>query len=51
MGMKAPSEGAQTPLLLLFGDIEGSGRYYGSDGERSPLDRYRAPGAPPYRGE
>jgi NAD(P)-dependent dehydrogenase (short-subunit alcohol dehydrogenase family) len=39
------------PLFLLFGDPpfpEGNGRYYGSDGVRSPLDRYRGPGDPPY---
>lgn len=37
------------PLHLIFGDeIEGNGRYYGSDAVRSPLDRYRGPGDPPY---
>ena len=39
------------PLFLLFGDPpfpEGNGRYYGSDGVRSPLDKYRGPGDPPY---
>ena len=36
------------PLFLLFGDPEGNGRYYGSDGVRSPLDCYRGPGDPPY---
>ncbi len=51
LGMKPPSEGAKAPLFLLFGEPEGNGRYYGSDAERSPLDRYRAPGAPPYRGD
>jgi len=49
-GMKPPDEGAKTPLALLFGELEGNGRYYGSDGLRSPLDRYRAPGSPPYTG-
>lgn len=48
LGMKPPEEGARTPLLLLFGELDGNGRYYGSDGKRSPLDRYRAPGSPAY---
>jgi NAD(P)-dependent dehydrogenase (short-subunit alcohol dehydrogenase family) len=51
LGMKAPEDGARSPLLLLFGELEGNGRYYGSDGKRSPLDAYRAPGSPPYSGE
>ncbi len=50
LGMKPPSEGAKAPLHLLFGDLEGNGRYYGSDAKRSPLDRYRAPGSPAYTG-
>lgn len=39
------------PLYLLMGDPPfpgGNGRYYGSDAVRSPLDRYRGPGDPPY---
>ncbi|MEM9461744.1 MAG: SDR family NAD(P)-dependent oxidoreductase [Myxococcota bacterium] len=51
MGMKSPAEGARAPLALLFGELEGNGRYYGSDAKRSPLDRYRAPGSEPYTGE
>jgi NAD(P)-dependent dehydrogenase (short-subunit alcohol dehydrogenase family) len=51
LGMKTPAEGARTPLHLLFGAPQGNGRYYGSDGKRSPLDRYRAPGSPEYTGE
>mmetsp|Transcript_18598 Transcript_18598/g.62349 ORF Transcript_18598/g.62349 Transcript_18598/m.62349 type:complete len:132 (-) Transcript_18598:33-428(-) len=50
MGMKEPAHGAQVPVRLVLGDVEGSGRYYGSDGLRSPLDCYRAPGDPPYEG-
>lgn len=50
MGMKRPADGARCPLQLLFDELEGNGRYYGSDGRRSPLDRYRAPGSPPYEG-
>lgn len=51
MGMKAPREGATSAIFLLFGVPEGSGHYYGSDAKRSPLDRYRAPGTPPYTGD
>ena len=51
MGMKSPKAGTVAPLLLLFGELEGTGRYYGSDGLRSPLHRYRSPGDPPYTGE
>lgn len=50
LGMKPPSEGAKAPTFLLFGELEGNGRYYGSDAKRSPLDRYRAPGSAPYTG-
>lgn len=49
MGMKTPREGASAPLHLLFGEVD-SGSYYGSDAERSPLDRYRSPGDPPFTG-
>jgi len=48
LGMKTPDEGARTPLYLLFGELEGNGPFYGSDGKRSPLDRYRSPGSPAY---
>ncbi len=51
LGMKPPSEGAKAPTFLLFGELEGNGRYYGSDAKRSPLDRYRAPGSAPYIGD
>lgn len=50
LGMNPPSAGARAPMHLLFGDLEGNGRYYGSDAQRSPLDRYRSPGSPPYTG-
>ena len=51
LGMKTPREGAESAIFLLFGEPEGSGHYYGSDAKRSPLDRYRAPGTPPYTGD
>ncbi len=50
LGMKSPREGANSAIFLLLGDPEGTGQYYGSDAQRSPLDRYRAPGSPPYTG-
>ena len=51
MGMKAPAHGAKTPVFLMLGDPGGTGWYFGSDQERSPLDRYRSPGDPPYTGD
>lgn len=48
-GMKTPADGARAPMKLLFEDLPGNGRYYGSDGKRSPLDRYRAPGSPEFQ--
>lgn len=50
MGMKPPEEGVVSTMFLLFGDPPGNGRYYGSDAQRSPLDRYRSPGSPAYTG-
>ncbi|MBS1256760.1 MAG: 2-(R)-hydroxypropyl-CoM dehydrogenase [Deltaproteobacteria bacterium] len=51
MGMKSPEEGASASIFLLMGTPEGSGHYYGSDCLRSPMDRYRSPGDPPYTGD
>ena len=51
LGMKPPVEGTRSALYLLFGDVEGRGWYFGSDAVRSPLDRYRSPGDPPYTGD
>ena len=50
LGMSPPSEGTRSAMFLLFDEPEGNGRYYGSDAVRSPLDRYRAPGSPPFLG-
>lgn len=50
VGMKTPADGAKAPLHLLFDPLDGNARYYGSDAQRSPLDRYRAPGSEPYTG-
>jgi NAD(P)-dependent dehydrogenase (short-subunit alcohol dehydrogenase family) len=51
VGMKPPEEGTTAQMFLLFGEPEGSGWYFGSDARRSPLDRYRSPGDPPYTGD
>jgi NAD(P)-dependent dehydrogenase (short-subunit alcohol dehydrogenase family) len=51
LGMKPASAGAYSALHLLFSELKGNGWYYGSDAQRSPLDRYRSPGDPPYTGE
>merc|ERR1712136_483359 len=45
---KPPAEGTKAALHLLLFELEGNGRFYGSDAVRSPLDRYRNPGDPPY---
>jgi len=50
MGMKSPEEGASASIFLLMGNPSGSGHYYGSDCVRSPLDKYRSPGDPPFTG-
>jgi NAD(P)-dependent dehydrogenase (short-subunit alcohol dehydrogenase family) len=50
-GMKSPAEGARVVMTLLFGQPRATGHYYGSDGLRSPLDSYRAPGSPEYSGD
>ncbi|KAG8470814.1 hypothetical protein KFE25_009235 [Diacronema lutheri] len=51
MGMKSPKDGTVSAMALLFGPVGESGRYFGSDAVRSPLDKYRAPGDAPYTGE
>jgi len=51
MGMKQPKDGTVAPMHLLFGDLPASGWYYGSDAQRSPMHKYRAPGDPPYDGK
>jgi hypothetical protein len=51
MGMKSPEAGAVSCLHLLFSDLHGArGQYFGSDAIRSPIDKYRGPGDPPYTG-
>jgi len=56
LGMKTPAEGAKAALYLTMADLRTdipgyeSGRFYGSDGVRSPLHKYRSPGSPAYDG-
>ena len=45
IGMQPPAAGARAPMHLLFEELAGNGRFYGSDAQRSPLDRYRSPGS------
>ena len=45
---KPPAEGTVGIKHCLFGDLEASGYYYGSDAVRSPLHFMRNPGEPPY---
>jgi carbonyl reductase 1 len=50
----SPEKGAVTPIKLLMDscfETLPTGRYYGSDCVRSPLNVYRNPGDPPYEGE
>ena len=50
-GAKDPDEGTRSTMYLLFDDdLQGNGRFYGSDARRSPLDVPRDPGTPPYEG-
>ena len=51
MGMKTPEQGSSASVFLMTGEVPGSGMYFGSDCLRSPLDRYRSPGDPPYEGD
>ena len=51
MGMKTPEQGSSASIFLMMGEVPGSGMYFGSDCLRSPLDRYRSPGDPPYEGD
>jgi NAD(P)-dependent dehydrogenase (short-subunit alcohol dehydrogenase family) len=49
-GNLTPEQGTKSALVCLFNKLEGNGRYYGSDGLRSPLHKSRDPGTPEYRG-
>jgi len=45
-----PEAGTRAAHKLLFAKLEGNGRFYGSDGLRSPLHLQRDPGTPEYTG-
>lgn len=47
----SPEKGTIAPLHCLFNEAVVSGAYYGSDAVRSPLDKYRGPGEPPFEPE
>ena len=49
MGMKTPAQGTASCIHLLMNDVN-TGHYFGSDCVRSPIDKYRAPGAPAFNG-
>ena len=51
-GALPPAQGTIAINHLLFdAAVPGGGRYYGSDGKRSPLHAYRSPGTPEYAGD
>ena len=50
MGMKSPKREITAIIFLLMGNPSRSGHYYGSDCVRSPIDKYRSLGDPPYNG-
>lgn len=50
MGMLPVEKGTIAPVYLLMDNLEGKGRYYGSDAKRSPMHRTRSPGDPVYDG-
>lgn len=43
-----PEQGTVSALHCLFGPDVGTGKYFGSDAVRSPINKYRAPGDAPY---
>lgn len=49
-GAQPPAAGVRATAFLLFGEPAGRGWFFGSDGLRSPLDRYRSPGTPAFEG-
>jgi hypothetical protein len=50
MGMLPVEKGTVAPVYLLMDSLEGNGRYYGSDGKRSPMHKTRSPNDPEYDG-
>ena len=51
-GMLPVEKGTIAPIHLLIDELEGNGRYYGSDAKRSPMHKSRDPDKDPeYNGE
>ena len=50
MGMLPVEKGTIAPIHLLMDTLEATGQYFGSDGKRSPMHKYRSPGDPEYDG-
>ena len=50
MGMLPVEKGTIAPVHLLMNNLEGNGRYYGNDGKRSPMHKYRSSDDPEYDG-
>lgn len=53
MRMTPVEAGAVAPLFLMTAKLPtpaGESWYWGSDAQRSPLDKYRSPGDPPFVG-
>ena len=46
-GMLPVEKGTIAPIHLLIDDLEGNGRYYGSDAKRSPMHKSRDPDKDP----
>lgn len=50
-GAGSPLQGAASPCFCMFHPDVLHGWFYGADSKRSPLDRKRHPGDPPFRGD
>lgn len=46
-----PEQGTKSTTVALFDELEGNGRFYGSDGLRSPYHFKRSPGSPEWDGK
>ena len=46
-GMLPVEKGTIAPIHLLMDELEGNGRYYGSDAKRSPMHKGRDPDKDP----
>lgn len=50
MNARPPDTGSRLPVTLAMDEPRGKGWFFGSDGKRSPLDRFRSPKDPAYEG-